>query len=42
MIQEIDLTYYGLVLLSWLGLIRDLRPVPVHLREAGRTDRRTA
>ena len=25
---EIDLTYYGLLLLSWLGLISDLRPVP--------------
>lgn len=25
---EIDLTYYGLKLLSFLGIIRDLRPVP--------------
>jgi stearoyl-CoA desaturase (delta-9 desaturase) len=25
---ELDLTYLGLVLLSWLGVIRDLRPVP--------------
>ncbi len=25
---EIDLTYYGLKVLSWLGLIWDLRPVP--------------
>ncbi len=25
---EIDLSYYGLVLLSWCGLIWDLRPVP--------------
>jgi len=25
---EIDITYYGLVVLSWLGLIWDLRPVP--------------
>jgi stearoyl-CoA desaturase (delta-9 desaturase) len=39
---EIDLTYYGLVLLSWLGLIWDLRPVPVHVRDAGRIDKRTA
>ena len=27
---EIDITYYGLVLLSWLGLVWDLRPVPTH------------
>jgi stearoyl-CoA desaturase (delta-9 desaturase) len=32
---EIDLTYYGLRLLSWLGLIRDLRPVPERVRRAG-------
>ncbi|GDY14083.1 delta 9 acyl-lipid fatty acid desaturase [Planctomycetota bacterium] len=25
---EIDLTYYGLVVLSWLGIVRDLRQVP--------------
>jgi stearoyl-CoA desaturase (delta-9 desaturase) len=25
---EIDLTYYGLKLLQWLGLIWDLKPVP--------------
>jgi stearoyl-CoA desaturase (delta-9 desaturase) len=25
---EIDLTYMGLVVLSWLGIVRDLRPVP--------------
>ena len=25
---EIDITYYGLVLLSWFGLVWDLRPVP--------------
>ncbi|MEZ4455295.1 MAG: fatty acid desaturase [Gemmatimonadales bacterium] len=31
---EIDLTYYGLVLLSWLGIIRDLRPVPRRVLEA--------
>jgi len=33
---EIDLTYYTLVLLSWTGLIWDLRPVPQHIRDAGR------
>jgi stearoyl-CoA desaturase (Delta-9 desaturase) len=25
---EIDLTYYALVALSWIGVVRDLRPVP--------------
>ena len=30
---EIDLTYMGLVLLSWLRIIRDLRPVPARLLE---------
>jgi len=29
---EIDLTYYGLVVLSWLGLIWDLKPVPEHIK----------
>ncbi|NOT44192.1 MAG: acyl-CoA desaturase [Acidobacteria bacterium] len=28
---EFDPTYYGLLVLSWLGLIRDLRPVPAHV-----------
>jgi stearoyl-CoA desaturase (delta-9 desaturase) len=31
---EIDLTWYGLRLLAALGLIWDLRPVPVEVREA--------
>jgi len=31
---ELDLTYYGLVALRWLGVIRDLRPVPARLLEA--------
>jgi stearoyl-CoA desaturase (delta-9 desaturase) len=35
---EIDLTYYFLVLLSWTGLIWDLRPVPEHTRSARRLD----
>lgn len=30
---EIDLTWYGLVVLSWLRIIRDLRPVPARLLE---------
>jgi len=25
---EIDMTYYLLVVMSWLGIVRDLRPVP--------------
>jgi stearoyl-CoA desaturase (delta-9 desaturase) len=28
---EIDITYYCLLLLSWLGVIRELRPVPSHV-----------
>ena len=35
---EIDLTYYGLVCLSWLGLIWDLRPVPAHVLARNRID----
>jgi len=31
---EFDLTYYGLVVLEKLGLIRDLRPVPRRVLEA--------
>ena len=31
---EIDLTYYGLRVLAWLGLIRDLRPVPARVLES--------
>ena len=34
---EIDLTYYGLKLLSWTGLIWDLRPVPVTVYEEARS-----
>jgi stearoyl-CoA desaturase (delta-9 desaturase) len=33
---EIDPTYYGLRLLAWAGLIRDLRPVPAAIRDARR------
>jgi stearoyl-CoA desaturase (delta-9 desaturase) len=35
---EIDLTYYGLVLLSWTGLIWNLRPVPAHVLDRNRVD----
>jgi stearoyl-CoA desaturase (delta-9 desaturase) len=31
---EYDITYYGLKLLSWLGIVWDLRPVPREVREA--------
>jgi stearoyl-CoA desaturase (delta-9 desaturase) len=30
---EIDLTWYGLKMLSWTGLIWDLKPVPVAIRD---------
>lgn len=35
---EIDISYYILVVLSWLGVVWDLRPVPDHIRNARRTD----
>ena len=35
---EIDLTYYGLKALAWTGLIWNLRPVPVELLAAGRSN----
>jgi stearoyl-CoA desaturase (delta-9 desaturase) len=28
---ELDVTYYALRLLAWLGIVRDLRPVPTHM-----------
>jgi stearoyl-CoA desaturase (delta-9 desaturase) len=31
---EVDLIYYGLKVLSWLGLVWDLRPVPSRIRDA--------
>ena len=31
---EVDITYYGLKALSWVGLIWDLRDVPEHVRSA--------
>jgi len=33
---EIDITYYGLALMSWLGLVWDLRPLPERMRRSGR------
>jgi stearoyl-CoA desaturase (Delta-9 desaturase) len=35
---EFDMTYYGLSLLSWLGLVHDLRPYPASLRTPRRQD----
>jgi len=37
--REIDPTYYGLKLLSWLGLIWDLKPVPQRIKEEGVRER---
>ena len=31
---EIDLTWYGLKLLSWLGLVWDLKPIPAAVRDS--------
>lgn len=36
---EYDITYYGLVVLSWFGIIWDLKPVPVKILEQGRRKR---
>ena len=33
---EVDVTWYGLKLMSWLGLVRDLKPVPAGLSRPGR------
>jgi stearoyl-CoA desaturase (delta-9 desaturase) len=32
---EIDVTFYLLKLMSWLGIVSDLRPVPEHVRTSG-------
>lgn len=39
---EIDLTYYGLMLLSAVGLIWDIRPVPQRVLERNRVDGQAA
>ncbi len=39
---EVDLTYYGLVMLSKLGLIWDLKAVPQHILESGRISPKAA
>jgi len=31
---EVDLTFYGLKLLSWLGIVWDLKPIPASVRDA--------
>ena len=35
---ELDITCYLLVLLSWLGIVSDLRPVPEHVRHRNRIE----
>ena len=30
---EIDMTYYGLKAMEWLGLVWDIKDVPVYVRE---------
>jgi stearoyl-CoA desaturase (delta-9 desaturase) len=35
---EIDITYYVLLLMSWLGLIWELKPVPKHIRSTRQLD----
>ncbi|MST01277.1 MAG: acyl-CoA desaturase [Pedosphaera sp.] len=37
---EIDITYYGLKAMSWVGLIWDLRPVPVRIYDEAAQQRR--
>ena len=32
---EIDITYYGLKIMSFIGIIHDLRPVPKHILDQG-------
>ncbi len=39
---ELDPTYYGLLVLKWLGVIWDLKPVPARVRESWRTERAAA
>ena len=37
------MTYYALVVRSWLGIVRDLHPVPAHVkRVAAGCDRRSS
>ena len=33
---EVDITYYILKVMSWFGIVWDLRPVPAHLLDEGR------
>ena len=36
---EVDVTYYVLKAMSWVGIVRDLKPVPAHALERGRSTR---
>ena len=33
---EIDISFYALKMLSWVGIVWDLKPVPEHVKEEGR------
>jgi stearoyl-CoA desaturase (delta-9 desaturase) len=39
---EIDITYYVLVVMSWLGIVRGLRPVPEHVRNSNLISSKTS
>jgi len=39
---ELDVTYYVLVVLSWLGIVRDLTPLTIKKRESGKIADRAA
>ena len=38
---EIDMTYYLLVFMSWLGIVKELRPVPEHVLNKNRINANT-
>jgi stearoyl-CoA desaturase (delta-9 desaturase) len=38
---ELDMTYYALVCMSWLGIVRDLRPVPERMIHKNRVNAET-
>jgi stearoyl-CoA desaturase (delta-9 desaturase) len=38
---EIDMTYYLLVVMSWLGIVKELRPVPEHVLNKNRINANT-
>ena len=38
---EIDMTYYFLVFMSWLGIVKELRPIPEHVLNRNRINANT-